>query len=134
MLVSLLLTSVFAQTNDISKIGLYKWKEAVFIKPCDIGGSDLSKPEIISKSGQKFRVLKVIDGAMEIIQILDYTESAPSDQVKKYQPTTDFFKYNFSGTTEDFNRLTADQVNSRNYGEKQAYFKVGTACVDQLAT
>jgi hypothetical protein len=146
------LSSAMGQTNDISKIGLYKWKEAVFIKPCKIDGKDLkikegeseiTAPEIISKVGQKFRVLKVIDGAVAIIQILDYTESVKIDKdkkdiqtskEKKYQPTSDFFKYNFIGTNENFNSLTPEQINSRNYGTNQAYFKVGVAYIDQLAT
>lgn len=134
LLVSLFVTSAFPQVSEISVIGLYKWKEAVFIQPCNIDGSDISKPEIISKTGQKFRVLKVIDGAIAIIQILDYTESAPSDQDKNFQPKSDFFKYNYLGTYDDYTSMTAEQVNSRNYGDKQAYFKVGIAYIDHLAT
>lgn len=134
LLVCLILTPLFAQTNDNSKIGLYKWKEAVLIKHCNIDGTEIPQPEVITKSGQMFRVLKIIEGSEVIIQILDYTESITSGKRRTYQPTADFFKYNFIGTTVDFDSLTEEQVISKNYGQRQAYFKVGITLIDQHAT
>ena len=123
-----------AQINETSKIGLYKWKESVFIEPCNIDGTDLvGATETTTIAGQRFRVLKIIDGAEAIIQILDYTKKTTPGSARIYDATTDFFRYNFKGTSSEFASLPDEQVNSRNYGQDQAYFKVGLSLIDDLS-
>lgn len=146
ILVTFLLTiNCIAQTSETSKIGLYKWREVVFIQPCYINGDNytttttnaagiavtVTVPETTTKAGQKFRVLKIIDGANAIIQVLDYTKETTGP--KKYQATPDFYKYNFRGTIVEYNSLTEEAINSRNYGIHQAYFRVGVSILDELA-
>ncbi|MCA6484241.1 MAG: hypothetical protein IM547_02425 [Chitinophagaceae bacterium] len=139
-----LTTSTFSQSTDISKIGLYRWTEVVFIKPCDIEGKDLTnEPSITSMVGQKFRVLKMIDGTNALIQILDYIE--PQQESKKQlkenaikdqsiKPKMEFFKYNYRGTESDFASLGSEKVKARNYGTKQAYFKVSITLIERFST
>ncbi len=126
-LILVITTTIYGQT----KIGLYKWKEAVRIKPCSINGSSDPIPEITSMVGQKFRVLHI--DSVAIIQILDYTKRGKS-KTKKVIPETYFYKYNFKGDTSSYKRLSDDEVNSRIYGDNQAYFKVKEELIDQYAT
>ena len=128
----LLPLSGICQDNEIPKIGLYKWTEAVFIQPCDIDGANTLDPAIPSKAGQKFRVITIKDGANAIIQILDYTTSSGKAD-KKLSPTTDFYRYNFDGIASDYSNLSDEDANSRSYGDKQRYFKVGVAYIEALA-
>ncbi len=146
----------FGQSNQISKIGLYKWTQVVFLQPCDINGNNLpvttatggaattaaattstTTNEITSKYvGQQFRVLKLTpDGASAIIQILGYTQSKATTATdrKALEPAPGFYDFNFKGTPTEYDALIAEDVNSRSYGSHQAYFKVGVNVIDECA-
>lgn len=142
LLILFLLLSFCVSAQDVSvkKIGRYSWEEAVMLQPCDFKGADEKDaggnvlPPVISLPGQGFRLLKVIDGGFAIIQILDYTQQAASAKDgKMYMPTINFFKYNFSGDSAAYSILKSEEANSRNYGNKQRYFKVGTSLIEDYA-
>ena len=144
-LLLLLMTNIafmsYGQVATTSRIGLYKWKDVVLIQPSDINGDADGSSEIMTKVEQKFRVVKILDGGKVLIQVLDYTKeindikktASKSAEVKLYNAEADFFKYNFKGTLDDYTSLSADKVNSRNYGLNQAYFTVDLVYIDDCA-
>lgn len=150
LLIIILILSIksFSQTSSTTKIGLYKWKEVVFIQPSEINGDDLTTtvkgegdiglvktkdPAIHSLAGQTFRVLKV-DEKTAIIMILDYTKKPKFKKGDKlYTAKTDFYKYNFKGSKTDYTSLSDEDANSRSYGSRQRYFKVEIKDIDDFA-
>jgi hypothetical protein len=139
----------YADENNSSIIGLYKWNESIVVTPCDLEGKvrlqgtgrngTKSITKIATKAGQKFRVIAVTSDGEAIIQFLDYTKerrdtTANKDLKKKYEAKADFFKFNFYGSQEDYDDLSGEEVSSRNYGVHQAYFKIEGYKVQQFAS
>jgi len=145
--------SCYGQSNEISRLGLYRWTQVVFLQPCNVDGSDLmvstttttdgkttttiiKSNEITSKYvGQEFRVLKVTgDGAFAVIQILGYTRVKVGDTLGKIiEPAPGFYDFNFRGTSKEYEALSAWEINSGSYGSHQAYFKVSLNIIDACA-
>ena len=132
----------YADENNSSIIGLYKWNESIVVTPCDLEGKVMSKgtgrhvdkniTKIATKAGQKFRVIAVTSTGEAIIQFLDYTTSSKEKTVPITKP--EFFKYNFWGDETDYNSLSNEEKKGRNYGLHQAYFKIEGYKVQQFAS
>ncbi len=123
----------FGQTNGYVKIGKYRWSESVIITNCSIDGTESDEGVITSNVGQKFRVINILEN-LAIIQILDYTEKVKEDNSARIiKPNSEFYKYNFRGSKTDFNNLADEDVNARNYGDRQRYFSVETRLIEKYA-
>lgn len=152
---------LFAQSDDISKIGVYTWHDAVPLTPCDIIGNVLTSGTtavalnpVLSLSGQKFLLFKVNSDGSALIQVLDYTKpvivapnrinrvvnalkssstASPPATGRIYNVDPEFYRYNFLGDPTAYSALSVADANSRSYGVNQRYFKVGINLVEQCA-
>lgn len=140
VIVLLILSSeCFGQSEENIKIGLYQWSEVVIIKRCDIHGVDLSRPDslLLSKVGQKFRVISLLDNGFAVIKILDYTnirKNYTSDSSRKKAkfdlPVQEYFQYNYLGSdTSYFDEKSKGGI----YYNNQAYFKIKVKVIDDCA-
>jgi len=64
-----------------------------------------------------------------------FNKSVSAEDVyrRKYVDTPDFYKYNFWGNKNNYDNLSSEKINSRDYGEFQAYFKVSLADVEEFS-
>lgn len=118
--------------ND-SIIGLYTWSKSIEMKPLTADWQeDNSIPyKILSIPGQKFIVVgsQGENHSVVIIKILDYKKidektDKKTDKNKTYKPLPKFFTYNFIGDASKYESISLDKQNSRNYEDRQRYFKI----------
>ncbi len=106
--------------------GNYQWNTPIPITECNIKGDPIDQPgQIFSEVNQQFIVIGR-EADTVIFKVVDYTivnDIEPHLQGNNI-PVTRFFQYNFNGTVDEYNALTMEERNKRDYGDKQRYFSV----------
>ncbi len=93
-----------------TSIGLYEWEEVVEMQKTDINGSTIGET-ILTKIGQKFRVIATNKDGLLVLKIIDYGTKDPN-----------FYTYNFLGQPSDLDSLAQHQIDAKQYGKYQAFF------------
>lgn len=131
-IIILLLFFLAYQTQAQSvRFGQYKWKYTTLMTPCNDTGTPTDEAKILSEIGQQFKVVQITNSSELIIVILDYTK-IENDTVKPYFPK--FYKYNYNDSnTKKYRTLSFYEMNGRNYGNAQRYFKISQSDLDEAA-
>jgi len=133
------------EKQDIYLGTLYNWKSIIPMKESKningdyniVNGNYIYQ---LSKISQKFYVVKEHNNDSLLIKILDYTTDYPEkerdtskndDSLKTLKPTSNFYKYNYYGSKDNFDILSSEKVNSRDYGLKQKYFIVSKKDIEK---
>ena len=132
--------------------GNYFWKNEIILQGCDLSGNNISY-KVTSLVSQKFRVINLGTDS-SIIRIMNYElpkvlekatqttssnkdDGSGSDAAATALANTaraNFFKYNFSGTPDDYKALASGSSNRTNLQQYQRYFKVSNVVIDSSAT
>lgn len=65
-----------------------------------------------------------------LISVKTGFKNVPSSHYK-FLPSSNFFKYNFDGSEQEFHALPNGQRNAKNFGDYQIYFKVAKSTIDK---